>query len=362
MRTRSVVICSFLFLYLTSAAAQTTRERSKGLETTYDFVTAPAGYSVRVVHTRPLNASGRVPAMFFVGWLSCDSIIYSEGRESDGFSRLVLRLIRGSGFATYRMHKPGVGESKGPKCENLDFQEELHAYQAAFKHFLTLPFVDPSRIVVVGLSNGGGVAPLVVGDTPVAGCVSVGGWGRTWLEHMLEHERVRMGISGNTPQQINEAMRLYPIFYTRYLVGNEKPGGIVASDARMKAIWYGEPDGQYGRPAAFYQQLQGLDLGSAWANVRVPVLVVRGGYDWIMSHNDAEAIVHAVNTTSPAKAKLVVRPGVDHFLVAHRSWQRVMDDKSVQFDDELVPCVLRWLKDLAGGVADPQACAQVEKP
>ncbi len=357
MLMRGASICSFLLLCLVPLMAQEARERSPGLETTYDLVTTPAGYQVRVVHTKPVGVPGRLPAVFFVGWLSCDSIIYPAGKESDGFSKLILRLVRGSGIASYRMDKPGVGESGGPKCEELDLEEELRAYQAAFKHFLTLPFVDPSRIVVVGLSNGGGIAPLVGGDTAVAGYVSVGGWGRTWLEHMLEHERVRMQLTGKSPQQISTAMRLFPTFYTRYLIGKEKPGAIVASDARLKAIWYGNADGQYGRPAAFFQQLQALDLGAAWARVRVPVLVVRGGYDWIMTQNDADAIVHAVNSTSPAKAKLLVRPGMDHFLIVHRSFSRVMDDHSQQFDDGLVPCLSAWLKDVGEGRAAPRVCA-----
>jgi hypothetical protein len=38
-------------------------------------------------------------------------------------------------------------------------------------------------------------------------------------------------------------------------------------------LWYDEPDGQYGRPAEFYQQLQDLNLGETWSAVNVPVFV-----------------------------------------------------------------------------------------
>jgi hypothetical protein len=33
----------------------------------------------------------------------------------------------------------------------------------------------------------------------------------------------------------------------------------------LAGLWYDKPDSQYGRPAAFYHQLQRLDLAAAWA-------------------------------------------------------------------------------------------------
>lgn len=113
-----LLVCTSLF------AAE---ERSPGLVTTYHSVATPAGYAVRGVLTTPAAAKAPVPALFFVGWLSCDSIIYDGGRETDGFSKFVLRMIRQSGFAAFRIDKPGVGERKGPRCEMLDFNEELAA-------------------------------------------------------------------------------------------------------------------------------------------------------------------------------------------------------------------------------------------
>ena len=42
---------------------------------------------------------------------------------------------------------------------------------------------------------------------------------------------------------------------------------------------------QYGRPPAYYQQLQDLDLMAAGRG-QVPVLALHGEYDWIMSRGD----------------------------------------------------------------------------
>ena len=69
------------------------------------------------------------------------------------------------------------------------------------------------------------------------------------------------------------------------------------------SLWYDAPDGQYGRPAAFYQQLQALNLGEAWQNVNVPVLALRGTADDIMSNTDARAIAESVNRAHPGLAQ-----------------------------------------------------------
>jgi len=314
------------------------------LRTTSHSIATPKGYDVHGVLTVPADARGPMPALFFVGWLSCDSMTYADGRETDGYSKFILRTIRSSGFAAFRIDKPGVGASKGPPCRSLDFQEELAAYQAAFRYAIQLPEIDPSRVVIVGLSNGGGFAPLVAQGHRVAGYVSIGGWGRTWLEHMIELERSRLELSGVPAARVNTQMKLFAEFYVRYLTRGETPGQIIVADPRFKPVWYDAPDGQYGRPAAFFQQLQDLNLEAAWSGVDVPVLVVRGAFDWIMSQKDAEAIAAAVNRTSPGKARLMIRPRMDHFLDLHARYANSMNDDHASFDEGLVGEVTAWLK------------------
>ena len=118
-----------------------------------------AGHKLRTFITRPKGATGKVPAFFFVGWLSCDSVEHSQG-ETDGFGAIFWRLIEQSGYATARMDKAGVGESQGD-CAKLDFNSELSGYQAAFDEMFKYDFIDPAKVFVVGLSSGGGTSALV---------------------------------------------------------------------------------------------------------------------------------------------------------------------------------------------------------
>jgi membrane-associated protease RseP (regulator of RpoE activity) len=107
------------------------REQLSNTSITYDVVTSGTGDRLPTIITRPAQATGKVPVVFFVGWLSCDSVEYPFG-ETDGFGAFLLRTAERSGYATVRTDKPGVGDSEGPPCGQTDFARELAGYQAAF--------------------------------------------------------------------------------------------------------------------------------------------------------------------------------------------------------------------------------------
>ena len=66
---------------------------------------------------------------------------------------------------TMRLDKPGMGDSEGD-CRETDFDTELSGYRAAFAALKAHPRVDPARIGLLGISNGGGFAPLVAQGAP----------------------------------------------------------------------------------------------------------------------------------------------------------------------------------------------------
>ena len=171
-----------IFLCL-SARAQDSPPRAHFDHATvlYDWVTNNRGEKLRTFVSRPnatgaANAVGRaadkVPVIFFVGWLSCDSMEYADANTMDGFGIFLRRLIDQSGYATVRMDKPGVGESQGD-CSKADFESEIAGWQAAFESMTRYEFIDLDRVIVIGLSNGGGFSPLVARDLQSAGSFPV---------------------------------------------------------------------------------------------------------------------------------------------------------------------------------------------
>src|SRR6266568_6027551 len=318
-------------LLASSGVGQTKRENFRNADVTYDWVTDNQGNRLRTFVTRPKAAQRKVPVIFFVGWLSCDSVEYANG-ESDGFGAIFWRLIEQSGYATIRLDKPGVGESQG-NCAKADFLTELSGYQAAFRSISKYDFMDRDRIFVVGLSNGGGTSVLVPSELPVRGYIAASSWGRTWFEHMLELERVRLTRAGKSAAEIDQAMKVFAQFYDFYLNQKMTPGEVIDRHRDWKDFWYDERDGQYGRPALFYQQLQALNLGGAWEKVNVPVLVIHGTADNIMSDADSRAIADIVNRTHSGQARYEEIKGVDHLLSANG-----------KLDDGVVPAMLEWMR------------------
>src|ERR1041384_5346962 len=148
-----------------------------------DVMYGRVGKGLRTFVTKPRGAAGRVPVIFFVGWLSCDSMEYPDG-DTDGFGAFMRRLIDQSGWATMRMDKPGVGESEGD-CARADFDAELTGWRAAYDSLASYDFIDTSKIFVVGISNGGGFSPLALRGKLALAYVAVGSWGRHWYAHMV---------------------------------------------------------------------------------------------------------------------------------------------------------------------------------
>ena len=309
------------------------REQFKNADVIYGWVSDSRGEQLRTFVTRPKSTAGKIPVIFFVGWLSCDSVEYPMG-ETDGFGAIFWRLIEQSGYATVRMDKPGVGESKGD-CATTDFLTELSGYQAAFDSIPKYDFIDPTRVIVVGLSNGGGTSVLVPREHPVRGYIAASSWGRTWYEHMLELERGRLTRAGKSAGDVNSGIKIFSQFYDSYLNGRATPGEVLTQHPNWKDTWYDKPDGQYGRPAAFYQQLQALNLGEAWQKVSAPVLVMHGAADTVMSDADSRSIADIANRAHAGRARYVTVENAGHLLSV----------KDV-LEPTVVPTMLDWIRQI----------------
>jgi pimeloyl-ACP methyl ester carboxylesterase len=326
---RLVTVLALFAAHAAFAADGDLPRRANAPAERYDNVTVELG-SVRDARGERLRtlltvprAEGKFPAIFLAGWLSCDSIeIPMSG--GDGVARLLKQLVTDTGAIVARMDKPGVGDSEGD-CAETDFDTELSGYRAAFRALRAHPRVDAARIILLGISNGGGFSPLVAEGAPVAGYVSVGGWSKTWFEHMVELERRRLALEGRPRAAISGEVKQLSEFHAAYLLERRTPAEVIRLKPALKSVWYDEPDHQYGRPAAYYHQLQALDLGAAWSKVAVPALIVWGEYDWIMSREDQALIVDAVNANAPGKARLLTVPRMDHSFSTHATPKAAFD-------------------------------------
>lgn len=328
--------------------AKTPRESYSNVDVIYDSVTTPSRQRLRTIITRPQGSKGKLPVIFVAGWLSCDSVEAPPGtKEATGI--VFQGLAQLPGFSLFRVDKQGVGDSEGDCAEN-DFESELAGYRAAFRALKNYDFIDLNQVYILGISNGGGFAPLVpetdAEKGQVRGYVVVGGWVKTWFEHMLEIERRRFALMGKSPAEVNERMKRAAGLYYDWLIKNKSVDQILNENPEWAELWPEEKDHAhlYGRPLAFYRQLQSLNLAAAWSRVKVPTLLLHGQFDWIMSREDHELIAQYVNANRPGAARFIEVSEMGHTFQHYLSFADAFHGKEAQFDPKVLQLLTDWFK------------------
>jgi pimeloyl-ACP methyl ester carboxylesterase len=185
---------------------------------------------------------------------------------------------------------------------------------------------------------------LAAEGTEVKGYVVDGGWIKTWYEHMLEIERRRLTLAGHGASELNTLIKRAEEFYSGYLLDRLSPRELFARRAEFNSLWEGDPEHQYGRPVAYYQQLQDLNLMAAWSGVKAPLLALHGEFDWIMSAGDMEIMVGLVNHNLPGGAEMVEMPATGHTFEHYASQEAAFKGKSLPFDDRVAQRITQWFE------------------
>ncbi|HEX2953643.1 MAG TPA: alpha/beta fold hydrolase [Bacillota bacterium] len=75
------------------------------------------------------------------------------------------RALEAMGVASIRFDFSGHGESDG-EFENMTLTREIEEARAIFSYVKGLPFVDDSRMALLGFSLGGAIASVIAGEVP----------------------------------------------------------------------------------------------------------------------------------------------------------------------------------------------------
>ena len=322
------------------------------VETEYGEIDTAEGTRLRSIVTKPAGKAGRLPAILFVHWLSCDSVDFPVN-ASDGWSVMLTRLIEESGWLVQRIDKSGIGDSTGTPCATLDYRSELAQHRAALDALLSRPDVDPKRVVIFGASMGSTYAPLLAAERPVAGVIVWGGGATTWFERTLLFERHALELGATNPGLLAPEMSERAAFLERYLIRGESPAEIARTDPALGRVWSrlvaNGPGLHYGRPISFDQQAQGQNWPAAWARVHAPVLVLFGEYDWFESQEAAALIVEVVNRLRPTTAEFAVIPATNHHFTRYASRQAAYTEIGGTVDaGPAVERILAWLRRFGG--------------
>lgn len=347
------VILFFAFTATISAGelarkSKTPRESYPNVDVIYDAVTMPDGKRLRSIITKPRDIKGKLPVIFLAGWLSCDSV-EAPPDTKDTIGLILRGLAQTPGFCTFKIDKPGCGDSEGD-CSKTDFETELAGYRAAFSALKNYDFIDLDHVYIFGSSNGGGFAPLVPEmeseEVHVRGYITIGGWVKTWFEHMLDIERRRFALMKKSPGEVTDRVKAATPLYYEWLINRRSIPAILKEKPELAGLW---PEGKdrthlYGRPLKFYEDLQKLNLGAAWSRVKVPALILHGQFDWIMGREDSEMIAQIVNANVPGAARFVEMPEMGHGGQHYLNMADAFADKQAPFDPKVIRTITDWLE------------------
>lgn len=321
------------------------RESHKGMDTFYESITSDFGITQRTIVTKPKNANRKLPAIMLLQGLSCSTVENHEGRNGN-WPETINRIIEDTDMVVMRIDKPGVGDSEGD-CASTDFETELAGYRAAIRELKTKEYVDTTKIIIYGSSMGSALAPLLANEFGLAGIISDGTFFKTWFEHMLEIERRIRKMSGDDESIIVKKMNeAYIPLYYGMLIEKKSYQEIVDQYPAIRDLNYHSPEHMYGRPVSYYQQLQDTDLAGEWERIKVPVRILYGLNDWIMSEFDNDMIIKVLEAAGHEDHELVKYPGLDHWNTIHESPDNSFNGKPGKWDPEMPALLVKWAKEL----------------
>ena len=335
------------------------RETVEGCSVHYGSVAHPDGYRLRTIVTEPTAspraAAGKLPALLYVQGIVCDSID-RPGRPEAFDTRLVHAMAK-AGFVTMRVDKPGLGDSEGPACSEIDLTTELEACTAALRQLASLPNVDPERIYLFGHSMGGVLAPLLSADTPVRGIMVYGTLARSWFEYQLENVRRQSELAGLTPAQVTASVQAEARSSAMILIEKKSLGDVWQRWPELRQPAQGimlDETHMSTRHMRFFHELQDLNIAEAWEKSSGSVLAIWGEYDWVSSREDHERIAEIVNAREDGAGSVLTMPKADHAFTTHATFLGSrMSMGEGAWDEDLPRRMLEWIDAVEGGTRAP---------
>jgi len=139
-------------------------------------------------------------------------------------------------------------------------------------------------------------------------------------------------------------MKRAATLYYEWLIKDRPVGDIFKEQPQLADLW---PEGKdhahlYGRPLAFYQQLQKLNLAAAWSRVTAPTYALHGEFDWIMSREDHQLIAAYVSANGEDAFAYEV-PKMGHTFQHYLSLADAFKGKEAPFDPKVIGLLTDWL-------------------
>ncbi len=313
------------------------------------------GGRLRTIMTRP-KMPGKHPAFLLIQGLGGFSIENAPGNPRL-YAEIIEALAR-RGFVTFRVDKPGQGDSEGGPTRDVDFETELDGYRQALKALRGRDFVDPGNVVIFGHSMGGLMGPLLAAETPVKGLAVYGTASKTWYEYLLENTRRQMAMAGAPASEIDEALRKDSAINFEVFVAGRPPEEVAKAHPGL-ADRIGEmiAEGRYyaGRHHAFFRQLAAKNMAAAWEAFGGHALAIWGKGDFVSAEADHALIAAIVNRARPGHGTFLAMDGIDHGFNRAASQEESFRNsgRPGEFNPAIVSTLADWASKITGRDAHP---------
>ncbi|MFW6206886.1 MAG: alpha/beta hydrolase family protein [Gemmatimonadota bacterium] len=268
-----------------------------------------------------------------------------ESRRDNPWARLFVDVLLENDVAVLMPDKRGSGASGGD-WRTATFTDLAEDAVAAVGHVSSRPEVDPERVGLVGLSQGGRVAPVAAAQSSeVAFVVNVVGSAVPFVEqidHEMEHTFREVGLTGD---DLGAAMALHEVA-KRYVSG-EIPWDTYRSalDSALASEWRRAAEGF---PATedhwrweFFRGVMDFDPLPWWRRVEAPALVLYGGEDSnTPTVRSVERLREAFSSRGPATREIRVFEELGHGLLAQTEGRH----HRLELHPDVVRALTDWLR------------------
>jgi dipeptidyl aminopeptidase/acylaminoacyl peptidase len=277
---------------------------------------------------------------------------YSAGHRP--FRVLADQLTR-QGYIVLRADKRGVYQSGGV-YSGSDTDDFARDAQAAVRFLKQHSRVDPSRIVLIGHSEGSLVAAVAAISEPVAAIISMAGPGLSVHEILLLQDQTEPAAKGASTADVQVLLDFSRRFYQTALGAPDASqrkaqlqalyNTLAGEEAAIVNRWNdrtGTLNVDYASKDSFVRLL-GNDPAEYWRQIRIPVLVLNGDKDVQVSAKENVAAIVGALAKRQATVDSRIFPGLNHmFQRAESGSTDEYGEISETLNPLLIATVREWL-------------------
>jgi dipeptidyl aminopeptidase/acylaminoacyl peptidase len=333
-----------LVLYFWGGSTEAT-SASKGDQAGQQFIDEDVSFTnddVRLAGTlRIPSTKGQHPAIVF---------IHGSGPQDRDFGPMTGLFAR-RGIAVLTYDKRGVGDSTGD-FRRVPFYELAGDALAGVRFLKTRKEIDPNKIGVWGVSQGGWLGPLAASQSAdIAFVISVSGPAVSPKEQMLFYRGNQLREAGLLDEAVEQATQLRRRMWDYLGTGEGQQELRAELDRAKKKSWFSALASQ-GFPRAlpnvagmseselrWYRQEMNYDPVAALEKVSVPVLEIFGEEDEVVPVQESvEIMKQAFERSGNNNVTFKVFPGADHGIqIFSRRGAR-------QFAPDYIETMIGWLE------------------